>query len=97
MSGSDTQPDAYGFVDKRTGLRSADFIAETGCGHCREKPAYGRAVRGGQIAANPDLHPGLLKRGYAAGLQNSMRISLICTGCGDVAETPMSKYYVPAN
>ncbi len=28
---------------------------------------------------------------YAAGLQSGMRISLICTGRGDVAKTPMSK------
>lgn len=34
---------------------------------------------------------------YAAGLQNGMRISLICTGRGDVAKTPMSKYCIPAN
>ena len=34
---------------------------------------------------------------YAAGLQSGMRISLICTGSGDVAKTPMSKGCVPAN
>lgn len=34
---------------------------------------------------------------YAAGLQSGMRISLICTGRGDVAKTPMSKDCVPAN
>lgn len=34
---------------------------------------------------------------YAAGLQSGMRISLICTGGGDVAKTPMSKGCVPAN
>lgn len=34
---------------------------------------------------------------YAAGLQSGMRISLICTGRGDVAKTPMSKGCVPAN
>ncbi|AZM86873.1 hypothetical protein CAZ19_31315 [Pseudomonas aeruginosa] len=32
---------------------------------------------------------------YAAGLQSGMRISLICTGRGDVAKTPMSKGCVP--
>ena len=32
---------------------------------------------------------------YAAGLQSGMRISLICTGRGDVAKTPMSKDCVP--
>ncbi|WP_338756741.1 hypothetical protein V9385_14970 [Pseudomonas juntendi] len=34
---------------------------------------------------------------YAAGLQSGMRISLICTGRGDVAKTPMSKDCAPAN
>lgn len=34
---------------------------------------------------------------YAAGLQGGMRISLICTGRGDVAKTPMSKDCAPAN
>jgi hypothetical protein len=34
---------------------------------------------------------------YAAGLQSGMRISLVCTGCGDMAKTPMSKDCVPAN
>lgn len=34
---------------------------------------------------------------YAAGLQSDMRISLICTGRGDVAKTPMSKDCEPAN
>lgn len=34
---------------------------------------------------------------YAAGLQSGMRISLICTGRGDVAKTPMSKNCEPAN
>ena len=34
---------------------------------------------------------------YAAGLQSGMRISLICTGSGDVAKTPMSKGCVPAD
>lgn len=34
---------------------------------------------------------------YAAGLQSGMRISLVCTGRGDVAKTPMSKDCVPAN
>ncbi|EOZ4792144.1 MULTISPECIES: OB-fold protein [Pseudomonas] len=34
---------------------------------------------------------------YAAGLQAGMRISLICTGRGDVAKTPMSQDCVPAN
>lgn len=34
---------------------------------------------------------------YAAGLQSGMRISLICTGSGDVAKTPMSKDCSPAN
>lgn len=34
---------------------------------------------------------------YAAGLQSGMRISLICTGRGDVAKTPMSKGCVPAD
>lgn len=34
---------------------------------------------------------------YAAGLQSGMRISLICTGRGDVAKTPMSKGCAPAN
>ncbi|EJN6721143.1 OB-fold protein [Pseudomonas aeruginosa] len=34
---------------------------------------------------------------YAAGLQSGMRISLICTGHGDVAKTPMSKDCAPAN
>lgn len=34
---------------------------------------------------------------YAAGLQSGMRISLICTGRGDVAKTPMSKACEPAN
>lgn len=34
---------------------------------------------------------------YAATLQSGMRISLICTGRGDVAKTPMSKGCVPAN
>ena len=34
---------------------------------------------------------------YAAGLQSGMRISLICTGRGDVAKTPMSKNCAPAN
>ncbi|MGV8637809.1 hypothetical protein ACV35N_37990, partial [Pseudomonas aeruginosa] len=32
---------------------------------------------------------------YAAGLQSGMRISLVCTGRGDVAKTPMSKDCVP--
>ncbi|QIJ00830.1 hypothetical protein GII23_12390 [Stutzerimonas balearica] len=32
---------------------------------------------------------------YAAGLQSGMRISLECTGRGDVAKTPMSKGCVP--
>lgn len=34
---------------------------------------------------------------YAAGLQSGMRISLVCTGRGDVAKTPMSKDCVPAD
>jgi len=34
---------------------------------------------------------------YAAGLQSGMHISLICTGSGDVAKTPMSKACEPAN
>ncbi|MBI7130994.1 OB-fold protein [Pseudomonas aeruginosa] len=34
---------------------------------------------------------------YAAGMQRGMRISLICTGRGDVAKTPMSQDCVPAN
>jgi hypothetical protein len=34
---------------------------------------------------------------YAAGLQSGMRISLICTGGGDVAKTPTSKDRAPAN
>ena len=34
---------------------------------------------------------------YAAGLQSGMRISLICTGRGDVSKTPMSKDCAPAN
>ncbi|WIX01166.1 hypothetical protein QK899_11530 [Pseudomonas sp. AR5] len=34
---------------------------------------------------------------YAAGLQAGMRISLVCTGRGDVAKTPMSQDCVPAN
>lgn len=34
---------------------------------------------------------------YAAGLQSGMRISLVCTGRGDVAKTPLSKDCVPAN
>ncbi|HGO9723690.1 TPA: hypothetical protein ACLECI_002299 [Pseudomonas aeruginosa] len=32
---------------------------------------------------------------YAAGLQSGMRISLLCTGRGDTAKTPMSKDCVP--
>lgn len=32
---------------------------------------------------------------YAAGLQSGMRISLECTGRGDVAKTPVSKGVVP--
>ncbi len=34
---------------------------------------------------------------YAAGLQSGMRISLICTGHGDVAKTPISKGCAPIN
>ncbi|HIE0305945.1 hypothetical protein DZ982_028400 [Pseudomonas aeruginosa] len=34
---------------------------------------------------------------YAAGLQSGMRISLVCTGRGDVAKTPMSEDCIPAN
>ncbi|WP_049269406.1 OB-fold protein [Pseudomonas aeruginosa] len=34
---------------------------------------------------------------YAAGLQSGMRISLICTGRGDVAKTPMSKDCAPGS
>lgn len=34
---------------------------------------------------------------YAAGLQIGMRISLICTGRGDVAKTSLSKDCAPAN
>lgn len=34
---------------------------------------------------------------YAAGLQSGMHISLICTGSGDVAKTPMSRDCEPAN
>ena len=34
---------------------------------------------------------------YAASLQSGMRISLICTGRGDVAKTPMSDECEPAN
>lgn len=34
---------------------------------------------------------------YAAGLQSGMRISLVCTGRGDVAKTPMSEDCAPAN
>jgi len=34
---------------------------------------------------------------YAAGLKSGMRISLICTGRGDVAKTAMSKDCEPAN
>ena len=34
---------------------------------------------------------------YAAGLQSGLRISLICTGRGDVAKTPMSKDCAPVN
>lgn len=34
---------------------------------------------------------------FAAGLQSGMRISLICSGRGDVAKTPMSEDCVPAN
>ncbi|UFQ99424.1 OB-fold protein [Pseudomonas wenzhouensis] len=34
---------------------------------------------------------------YAAGLQSGLRISLICTGHGDVAKTPMSKDCTPVN
>lgn len=34
---------------------------------------------------------------YAAGLQTGMRISLICTGRGDVAKTPMSEDCAPLN
>ena len=33
----------------------------------------------------------------AAGPQSAMRISLICTGRGDVANTPMSRDCEPAN
>ncbi|MCY1421097.1 TRNA-anti-like protein [compost metagenome] len=36
-------------------------------------------------------------RNYAAGLQQGLRISLICKGRGDVAKTPMSDECVPAN
>lgn len=34
---------------------------------------------------------------YAVGLQSGMRISLVCTGRGDAAKTPVSKGCVPAN
>lgn len=34
---------------------------------------------------------------YAAALQSGMRISLVCTGRGDVAKTPMSNNCAPAN
>lgn len=34
---------------------------------------------------------------YDAGLQSGMRISLICTGHGDVAKTPISKGCAPLN
>lgn len=36
-------------------------------------------------------------RNYAAGLQQGMRISLICRGRGDVAKTPMSDECTPIN
>lgn len=36
-------------------------------------------------------------RSYAAGLQQGLRISLICKGSGDVAKTPISDECVPAN
>lgn len=36
-------------------------------------------------------------RNYAAGLQQGMRISLVCKGRGDVAKIPMSEECVPVN
>lgn len=45
----------------------------------------------------PQFEPDDADANYAAGLQNGTRISLICTGRGDVAKTPMPKDYVPAN
>ncbi|HCP56592.1 MAG TPA: hypothetical protein DIU04_17890 [Pseudomonas sp.] len=36
-------------------------------------------------------------RNYAAGLQQGLRITLVCRGRGDVAKTPMSDECVPVN
>jgi hypothetical protein len=55
-------------------------------------------LRGG---VNPFMQPQFTLEddhaNYAAGLQSGMHISLVCTGRGDVAKTPMAKACVPVN
>lgn len=45
----------------------------------------------------PQFELGEAHANYVAGLQSGMRISLMCTGRGDVAKTPMSDECEPAN
>ena len=45
----------------------------------------------------PQFELGRAHANYAAGLQQGMRIGLVCKGRGDVAKTPMSDECVPAN